>query len=298
MTSGTGAAYANGRLGRRGGGHVLFGRMYEDSSIELQAFTRSSRIFAIASAGCTAMALSVDHEVVAVDINPTQLAYAERRLQGEPACTGTAESLMSLARRLGPVAGWWRPRVLAFLELTDVEQQLDCWRHHLDTRRFRLSVDALLSLTSLRAVYAPAFLDFLPAGLGAVMRGRLQRCIARHPNAGNPYLRSLLLGDGPSVAPPRQASNMRLVLADAAEFLERQPSGSFDGFTMSNILDGADVHYEKRLSDAVQRAATPDAVIVRRSFRNPPHSTATNLAQDDRAALWGIVDVRPVHEPP
>ena len=46
-------------------------------SIELDAFRPGGRILCIASAGCTAMKLAPDHEVVAVDINPIQLAYAE-----------------------------------------------------------------------------------------------------------------------------------------------------------------------------------------------------------------------------
>jgi hypothetical protein len=38
------------------------------------------------------------------------------------------------------------------------------------------------AVTALRSVYAPRFLDFLPKRLGAVMRGRMERCFERHPN--------------------------------------------------------------------------------------------------------------------
>ena len=56
----------------------------------------------------------------------------------------------------------------------------------------------------------------------------------------------------------------------------------------------ADASYERRLVDAVKRAAAPDAVAVLRSFRKPPAELPTHRAAEDRAMLWGVVDVRPV----
>ena len=73
-------AWQNGRFraGRAGPRKLLFGCMYEDAEIELRAFQPGGRIFCIASAGCTAMRLAAHHTVVAVDINPVQLAYVQR----------------------------------------------------------------------------------------------------------------------------------------------------------------------------------------------------------------------------
>jgi S-adenosylmethionine:diacylglycerol 3-amino-3-carboxypropyl transferase len=287
-------AWERGRFDARGGpGKVLFGRMYEDASIELDSFLPGGRVLCIASAGCTAMALAPRHEVVAVDINPVQLAYAERRFAGERGARGTAERIMAFARSFAPLAGWWPSQLRAFLDLDDPAQQIAYWRQHLDTRRFRASLDGLLSLTALRAVYAAPFLDFLPSRLGAVMRGRMERCFARHSNRANPYARALLLGELSVTPPPPEAKGIRLVHADAAAFLEREPEESFDGFALSNILDGADAAYNRRLVAAVKRAAAPDAVVVLRSFREPTAAQATNRAAEDRAMLWGIVDARP-----
>ena len=277
----------------RGPSKVLFGRMYEDASVECGAFEAGGRVFCIASAGCTAMRLAPGHEVVAVDINPAQLAYAERRFAGQQCMRGTAERILAFGRALAPAAGWRASMLHAFLDLDDPAEQSMYWRRHLDTWRFRVAVDGLLSLASLRTVYASPFLDFLPPDLGAVMRGRMDRCFARHPNRSNPYARALLSGELSDEAPPNEAKQIRLVHADAAAYLEREPEGSFDAFALSNILDGASADYERRLIDAVKRAAAPNAVVVLRSFRVAPVEQATNRAAEDRSMLWGIVDVRP-----
>ena len=289
--------WERGRLDARvGPRQVLFGRMYEDPSIELDAFRQGGRVLCIASAGCTAMKLAPDHEVVAVDINPVQLAYAERRFEGDPGVRGRAERIMDFMRFFGPLAGWWPSRVRAFVELDDPAEQMQYWAEQLNTWRFRAAVDGLFSVTALRSVYAPRFLDFLPKRLGAVMRGRMERCFGLHPNRSNPYARSLLLGELSSEPPPPQAKDVQLVHADAASYLESQPAGSFDGFTLSNILDGTDQAYQQRLFAAVKRAASPDAVTVLRSFGDADASSPANRAADDRALLWGSVLVTPSRE--
>jgi S-adenosylmethionine:diacylglycerol 3-amino-3-carboxypropyl transferase len=240
------------------------------------------------------MALAPHHDVVAVDINPVQLAYAERRFAGDRGAPGTAERLMGVGRSLAPLVGWWPSRVRTFLAMNDTAAQTEYWRQHLNTWRFRASFDGLLSLTALRAVYAAPFLDFLPPHLGSIMRARMARCFALHPNHSNPYARALLLGELSDAPTPPQAKDVRLVHADAAAFLELQPAGSFDGFALSNILDGAKASYRRRLFTAVKRAAAPDAQLVLRSFREASAALPANRAADDRAMLWGIVDVRAV----
>jgi len=291
--------WERGRLDARvGPRQVLFGRMYEDPSIELDVFRPGSRVLCIASAGCTAMRLAPHHEVVAVDINPVQLAYAERRFDGDPGFRGRAERVMDFVRFFGPIAGWWPSRVRAFVDLDDAAEQMEYWQRRLNTWRFRTSLDALFSVTALRSVYAPRFLDFLPKRLGAVMRGRMERCFERHPNRSNPYARSLLIGELSSEPPPPQTKDIRLVHADAASFLENEAPGSFEGFTLSNILDGVDEAYRQRLIAAVKRAAAPGAVTVLRSFGEADAASPANRAADDRAMLWGSVLVRPVDELP
>ena len=285
-------AWTAGRLGAVSGPRrLLFGRMYEDAEIEQAAFEGRGRVFCIASAGSTALRLADRHEVVACDINPVQLAYAERRARGGTAETGDAERLMNFARVFMPLVGWRTEVVRDFLALSDVAEQMAFWREHLDTRRFRAAFDVMMSRAILRAAYAPRFLSVLPDGFGSVLRRRLERGFSLHPNASNPHARALLLGES-SHEPLPSAPNIRFVLADAASWLESCPARFFDGFALSNILDGAEPAYCARLFRAVRHAASDDAVVVCRSFAEPPASNRTNHAERDRSLLWGVVDIR------
>jgi S-adenosylmethionine:diacylglycerol 3-amino-3-carboxypropyl transferase len=266
--------------------------MYEDAAIELRAFQPGGRIFCIASAGCTAMKLAAHHTVVAVDINPVQLAYLQQRLGGHAIQRGSAERILAFARSLAPLAGWNKRMVDAFLDLDDPKQQVLHWRRHLDTRRFRAAFSFLFSRLVLRSVYSAAFLNGLPQNFGTVLRSRMERCFALHPNRRNPYAYALLAGDTRFGSDNPALQRIEVRCADAADFLERQPAASFTGFSLSNILDGANPAYARRLLAAVQYAATPGATIVLRSFREPQCATETNHAAEDRAMLWGVVDVR------
>jgi S-adenosylmethionine:diacylglycerol 3-amino-3-carboxypropyl transferase len=285
MRRSDGTAWAEGRFdGRAGPRAILFGRMYEDPTVELEAFAPGGRVLCIASAGCTARRLSARHDVVAVDINPVQLDYARRRLAGAPAQLGTAERVMAALRRLLPVAGVSAAALRRLLDLEEPAAQVALWRE-LATRRLRLGMDALFSLAGLRAVYASPFLTMLPPRFGRVLLARLERGFATHPNRTNPYPRLLLLGEGEADDPPGPG-RIELVCADAAGYLETQPEGSFRGFTLSNILDGAGEAYRARLLAAVRRAAAPGAKVVLRSFGGDDPAAAR-----DRSMIWGTLTV-------
>jgi S-adenosylmethionine:diacylglycerol 3-amino-3-carboxypropyl transferase len=295
MTAGGGATpWEAGRFdAKHGARKILFGRMYEDSAIEEAAFGASERIFCIASAGCMAMKLAARHEVTAVDINPVQVAYAERRAAGAPMEIGSAERVVNIGRKLMATFGWHRHRLEAFLALEQPAEQLAFWNRHLNTAGFRLATDTLLSVAGLRWIYASAFLEILPLHFGCVMRARLERCWKTHSNRTNPYARGLLLGELSDAPPPAGSDRIRFVCADAASFLESCPPASFDGFTLSNILDGAPEGYRRQLFAAIRHAARPNALVVVRSFAEPQNDSATNVAARDRSILWGVVDVRP-----
>lgn len=198
--------WSAGRLdGMRGPPRVLFGRMYEDSRIELATFPPGARVFCIASAGCTAMQLAIGRAVVAVDINPAQLDYAASRLAGGAMVRGRAETLMGLGRPLLAAAGWSAQRTRDFLDLDDPVRQIATWRRDFDTRRFRAGMRFLFSAATLRAGYASPLVASLPPHFADVMRARMERCFALHANRDNPFARALLMGELRDDAPlPRR----------------------------------------------------------------------------------------------
>lgn len=295
IAAGAQTAWASGRLdGARGPSQLLFGRMYEDSRIELEAFAAGSRVFCIASAGCLALDLSSRHEVDAVDINPAQAEYARRRAEGFPARPGVAERLLGAVRSLAPAAGWSSALLRAFLDLQDPAEQAEFWRNRLDTRRFRAALDILVSRPALSLAFSPRLTEVLPKPFGPVLRARLERCVSRHPNRTNPYARALFLGEFSGSAVPLRRPAIHH--ADAADFLEAAPEGAYGGFSLSNILDGAEPAYARRLRAAVRRAAAPGAAVVLRSFREPDASAPADRAAEDRSMLWGRVHVGPARD--
>jgi S-adenosylmethionine:diacylglycerol 3-amino-3-carboxypropyl transferase len=273
---------------------LLFGRMYEDAAIELKLFRPGSRVFSIASAGCTARALAAaGHRVTAVDVNPRQLEYAQSRAAGGRVREGAAERMLSRSRALLGLIGWSRRKLNAFLELNDPAEQIDYWDRNLDSSLWRVGVDTALSPWLLRMVYADPFVDFAGSGFGERIRGRLRRCWANHPNRSNPYAWNVLLESradhfSPAVHP------IAFACADAATFLETCEPASFDAFSLSNIEDGAPPDYTRRLRAAVRQAAAPGAISVLRSFAEPRWTTGSNWAARDRSLLWGSVNVLPV----
>jgi len=164
------------------------------------------------------------------------------------------------------------------------------WRARLDTRRFRAGLGLLLNPLSLKLAYASPLVGALPSTFGRLVRSRLERGFARHSNRRNPYARFLLLGEAEQ-PDPRRGIDLGLACADAAAYLERCPPASFDGFALSNILDGASASYHERLLTAVRRAAAPGAALVRRSFGEPASGDEERWAARDRSLLWGSIRV-------
>ena len=274
----------------RGQAHrLLFGQTYEDCEIELRAFKPQSRVFAIAGAGYTARALAAaGHRVTAVDIDADQLAYAKSRAQGGPGRAGAAEQVLAFVRGMARLAGWTRRKLVEFVELSDCNRQIEYWDERLDTPVWRAAVDTLLAPRLLGLCYAAPLTGSLPDEFGRRIRERLRRGWASHPNRSNPYAAALMLGTEPADPGP-SATPTRFVCADAAEFLERCPPSTYDGFALSNIGDGASQEYLLRLRKAIEHAAAPNAVVVSRTFAEPAADPRTNWAVLDRSMLWGAV---------
>jgi hypothetical protein len=177
-----------------------------------------------------------------------------------------------------------------FCALEDGQAQREFWRTRLDTHRFRAGLAALLNPLSLRLAYSSPLVAALPPGFARVVRSRLERGFSLHPNRQNPYARFLLLGEG-AQPDPRAGVDLTLACADVAAYLEQAAPASFDGFALSNVLDGVSPAYGQRLLSAARRAAAPGAVVVLRSFDDPASAEEESRAARDRSLLWGSVRV-------
>jgi hypothetical protein len=191
---------------------------------------------------------------------------------------------------LAPLAGWTRGRVERFLQLSDPLVQRHVFDQLLDTRRFRGLLGAGLAPAALLRAYRGEFVGILPARFGAVLAARVRRGILTHPNSENPYAPLLFLGRPPaSTLPPGGAVEIRL--AEASAWLEAQPPRAFDGFALSNVLDGPDARFRSRLAAAVARAGRPDAPVVLRTLREPADEPSRCWATRDRSMIWGGIIV-------
>jgi len=292
--------WEHGRLdGRPGPPQLLFGRMHEDWRIEAAAFKPEGRIFCIASSGCTALKLAAHgFRVTAVDVNPAQIEYARARATGALPQAGQVDRRLARARRALPWLGLRQRDLRHFLQLAAPAEQTAFWRQRLNTRRLRTVLRCGLHPALLRLTHGRAFVDWLPARFDQVIRQRLERTWANHPNRENPFVWRLLLGSEPPAGEPDAAaggvlSGIDFVCADAAEYLANGPPGRFDGFTLSNVLDAAPA-YRERLLAAVRHAAAPGAVLVLRSFGEPRNGQAAEWAARDRSPLWGAIEMSEV----
>ncbi len=262
----------------RGAPELFFGRMFEDPQVELAAFRPNSRIFCIASAGCTAITLAnAGYRVVAADLNPAQTAYVRERLEGAEPRPGKIDGKL---RRGLQLAGKRAERE-RFCAMTDPAEQVDYWRNYLESPMLRLLLRAATHPILLRRFYSEQVLASVPPRFDRQILLRLIRGFGTYPNATNPFIRAYFLGD---LSPVRYRSGeIELVTSGAAEYLESVPAASFDGFTLSNIFDGAGPEYSARLLRAVRHAATPEAVTVIRRF--------AGSGGLDRSLIWGSLEI-------
>jgi S-adenosylmethionine:diacylglycerol 3-amino-3-carboxypropyl transferase len=271
--------------------------MYEDWTVEAEVLPPVGRVFCIASAGSTSMALAARGLMVtAVDINPAQVDYVRARLAGAPARAGAADRFFAAGRLALPLLGLHRSRIRQFLELEDPATQVRFWQTHLDTARFKAALAVAINPLALRTIYSQTFIRVLPHRFDRIVRARLERCWARHPNRTNPYAWQFLLGIDPpdQSAPAPAADRIELVCGDAAAYLESCPPAQFIGFSLSNILDGTDAGDGERLMAAVRRSAQDGAVSVLRSFMEPSPGESMEWAARDRSMLWGRLRVEKV----
>lgn len=286
---------------RRASRRPWHGRMLEDAAIELSTFRPGGRVFAIASAGCTAMALARRGDrVTAVDVHPGQIDLVRARMAGDDPPPARVDSWLAEGRRRLQEKGTWDDRAIeTFLRTIDLDVQCRSFRDTIFTRPVRALTRAALARPRLAGDRAGFPTGWTPDRFGARVERRLARCVATHPNRWNPYLWWLLAGrDAPGTRSGRAVppDGLSLHVADACQWLEANPDARFDGFSLSNVLDGASPGMRARLAEAVRRVAEPRAVVVVRSLEEPTDPFAAWGARRDRSGIWGGVRAVPVSQ--
>jgi hypothetical protein len=275
-----------------------FGRMYEDPAIELLALEGAVRVLAVASAGDVALALARrGHRVTAIDVNPAQVAYLKARLGGAPVRRGGADRLLAAGRAVLRAAGWRPPLLDAFCRLDDPAAQREVWRTELATPPVRWLLALALGPAALRLAYSAAFVRAVPRDLGAALLQRVEAGIGRHPNRSNPWAHLILRGRWPLDEPrPPGPGLVQVVTGELADHLESVPPRTYQGFALSNVLDGPGSAYRARLCRAVRVAAAPGAPVVLRTLGTPPSPADASRALLDRSLIWGAVTVTTAEE--
>jgi hypothetical protein len=239
----------------------------------------------IASAGDVAFALAAaGREVVAIDINPAQVEYVRDRIAGAPQRAGQADRYLARAAAALPLLGMPSDRLRQFFDLDDPGVQVAAWRR-LAGRRFRAAL-ALAFGPALRLAYRSELASALPNGFAGELESRLERGFAIHPNRSNPIARALF----GLPAPPASAHRIEVEQAEVIEFMRAQPPGSFDGFALSNITDGAPPDFRDELLTAARRIARSGAIAVLRTLGAPRGREDATRAVSDRALIWGGID--------
>jgi S-adenosylmethionine:diacylglycerol 3-amino-3-carboxypropyl transferase len=183
----------------------------------------------------------------------------------------------------------------AFLALEDLGEQSRVWRERILTRRLRIFLRLALHPCALRLLYPRDLVGALPGRFDRAVLARFERTWSRHPNRDNRWAWRLLLDEEPPTRAtdpsPAAREGLEFRHADAEAYLGACAPATFDGISLSNVLDAMPESRGASLLAAASRAAKPGARIVIRRFAEPRHGSAAGWAARDRSPLWGAIDV-------
>ena len=211
-----------------------------------------------------------------------------------PMIRGTAERVMCFGRRLLPLAGWRPSRLRAFLDLERAPEQAAYWR--------AISTPGASVRPSTPSCRGRCSAPSTPRLSSPVCRHASAASCARAWRAASPCIRTgrtrtrarcCSASSATSPRPRRQGGSVSST-PKRPRTSRPQPKGASTASRSRTSSTAPENAYRARLFAAVKRAAAPGAVVVLRSFGEPPADLPTNRAPQDRAMLWGIVDVKPV----
>ena len=283
---------------RRGPKKILFGRMYEDPSIEASVFPPAGRVFCHRLRGLHRHGARRAPPRDGGRHQPRAARLRRRRLDGAPMETGTAERVMGLLRKLLPLAGWRRATVEAFLALDDPGGAARVLaRARWTPRFFRAGFDLGLS------VYRPPrrLRLALPPGPAAALRPRDARAdgaLLRHAPQPDEPLRAR--------APPRRRSRAAGARTRALAGEVEPRGGRRRRLPRGLPRRAASTASPSRTSSTARpratgtgssppsrHAAAPGSVVVLRSFAEPGGARRGRTSRArDRSMLWGVVEAR------
>ena len=227
---------------------------------------------------------------------------------------------VGLGRRfivLGRVGRLVRPDVPRHVEsFADPAEQLEWWKRRLRSWIFGRVSQWLIARGPVLATLSPNRNETdrvrrgaWAHGLAARVDGVLGRVLVRE----HPWWRPLASGRPVDVgfgaawlddeAFPEAGRPVRWHLGDLAEALARQPSGSLDAISVSNVPDWLDDGAEHALASEIARAAAPGArALVRHLVRPAGHDPyvgvglvrdplSADLPSRDRTALYESIDL-------
>lgn len=216
---------------------LLFGHTFEDPAIEDELFPPGGRVLCIAAAGDTARWLAAGgRTVIAVDINPAQVAEVRRRLAGARPRRGTADRLLSFGRLVLWSLGWGRRARRRCLDAGDAAERTVAWRQ-LTPRSVRAVVRLALHPRVLRLAFGADFASFVPRRFGDVVLDRIGDRLALGPDVGTPWLSLLLRGRMGIACPVSRRSGGR-ALGLAGGWTDRRSVGRTGGWADRRTDDG------------------------------------------------------------
>ncbi len=191
---------------------------------------------------------------------------------------GRADAFLRGARRAFLTAIHPAAFVQQFLSLADSARQKDQFIKHWDTWRWRAALRLAFHPMILRLAFSRQAGALLPADFSTLLATRLRAWLTASPACTNGLLWQTFLGRYAETGLPRylqpngfavgrdSLSKITLLDGDVREILDRQPPGSIDFASLSNVLELASPDQISRTLKTAAKAIAPGGRLLLRSI--------------------------------